>query len=150
METVTYSEDLQRSGPALKRAVDGHPTLYDYVFETELLTYVSMRPIHQICLDMEHVCLAKAYDTVRQLCEPRDISSFVTDALICHPSKTQRQRLEEAILSIKHPDDSNMFRVRETRGTVICMTEPPVTPDYSIENNMPVWQDFVKSTVNQQ
>ena len=55
METVTYSEDLQRSGPALKRAVDGHPTLCDYVFETELLTYVSMRPIHQICLDMEHV-----------------------------------------------------------------------------------------------
>ena len=87
METVTYSEDLQRSGPALKRAVDGHPTLYDYVFETELLTYVSMRPIHQICLDMEHVCLAKAYDTVRQFCEPRDISSFVTDALICHPLK---------------------------------------------------------------
>ena len=27
VETVTYSEDLQRSGPALKRAVDGHPTL---------------------------------------------------------------------------------------------------------------------------
>ena len=145
VETVTYSEDLQRSGPALKRAVDGHPTLFDYVFETELLTYVSMRPIHQICLDMEHVFLAKAYDTVRQFCEPRDISSFVTDALICHPSKTQRQRLEEAILSIKHPDDSNMFRVRETRGTVICMTEPPVTPDYNIEHNIPVWQDFVET-----
>ena len=23
------------------------------------------------------------------------------------------------------------------------MTEPPVTPDYSVENNIPVWQDFV-------
>ena len=31
VETVTYSEDLQRSGPVLKRAVDGHPTLYDDV-----------------------------------------------------------------------------------------------------------------------
>ena len=145
METVTYSEDLQRSGPTLKRAVDGHPTLFDYVFETELLTYVSMRPIHQICLDMEHVFLAKAYDTVRQFCEPRDISSFVTDALICHHSKTQRQLLEDVILHIKHPDDSNTFRVRETRGTVICMTEPPVTPDYNIEHNIPVWQDFVET-----
>ena len=87
METVTYSEDLQRSGPTLKRAVDGRPTLYDYVFETELLTYDRMRPVHQNCLDMEHVCLAEAYDAVRQFCEPRGISSFVTDALICHPSK---------------------------------------------------------------
>ena len=86
----SISEDLQRSGPVLKRAVDGHPTLCDYVFETELLTYVSMRPIHQICLDMEHVFLAKAYDAVRQFCEPRDISSFVTDALMCHPSKAQK------------------------------------------------------------
>ena len=82
---------------------------------------------------MEHVFLAKAYDAVRQFCEPRDISCFVTDALICHPSKAQKQRLEEAILSIKHPDDSNMFRVRDTRCTVICMTEPPVTPDYDIK-----------------
>ena len=118
---------------------------YDYAFETELLTYVSMRPIHQISLDMGHVCLAKAYDTVRQFCEPQDISSFVTDALICHPSRTQRQLLEEAMLSIKHPNDSNRLRVRETRGTVICMTEPPVTPDYSIENNIPIWQDFVET-----
>ena len=145
METVTYSEDLQRSGPTVKRAVDGHPALCDHVFETELLAYVSMRPVHQICLDMEHVFLAKAYDAVRQFCEPRDISSFVTDALICHPSKAQKQRLEEAILSIKHPDDSNMFRVRETRGTVICMTEPPVTSDYDIESNVPVWQDFMEN-----
>ena len=55
METVNFSEDLQRSGPVLKRAVDGHETLCDYVFETEMLTYCSMRPIHQICLDREHV-----------------------------------------------------------------------------------------------
>ena len=38
-----------------------------------------------------------------------------------------------------------MFRVLETKGIVICMTEPPVTPDYSIENNIPVWQDFVET-----
>ena len=62
-----------------------------------------MRPIHQICLDMEHVFLAKAYNAVRQFCEPRDISAFVTDALICHPSKSQRQCLEEARLSITQP-----------------------------------------------
>ena len=105
-----------------------------------------MRPIHQLCLDMEHVFLAKAYHVARQFCEPRDISAFVTDALICHPSKAQHKRLEDAILSIKHPDDSNMFRVRETGGTVICMTEPPVTPDYSIENNAPIWQDFFETS----
>ena len=61
VETVTYTEDLQRSGPILKRAVEGHPTLHDYIFETELKTNTSMRPIHQVCLDMEHVYLAMAY-----------------------------------------------------------------------------------------
>ena len=25
------------------------------------------------------------------------------------------------------------------------MTEPPVTPDYNIENNIPIWQDFVET-----
>ena len=29
VETVSYTEDLQRSGPVLKRAVEGHPTLHD-------------------------------------------------------------------------------------------------------------------------
>ena len=61
VETVSYTEDLQRSGPVLKRAVEGHPTLHDYIFETELLTNATMRPIHQVCLDMEHTFLAQAY-----------------------------------------------------------------------------------------
>ena len=61
VRTATYTEDLQRSGPVLKRAVEGHPTLHDYIFETELKTNTSMRPIHQVCLDMEHVYLPMAY-----------------------------------------------------------------------------------------
>ena len=28
---------------------------------------------------------------------------------------------------------------------MVCMTEPPVTPDHGIENNIPVWQDFTET-----
>ena len=90
-ETVSHAEDLTRCGPAYKRQVEGHPTLHDYVFETELLTYTSMRPIHQVCLDMEHVSVAMMYRLARRFCEPRDLSAFVTDAIVCHPSNAQRK-----------------------------------------------------------
>jgi hypothetical protein len=127
VETVTYSEDLQRSGPVLKRAVEGHPTLFDYIFETELLSCTSMRPIHQVCLDMEHVFLARAYRLARKFCEIRDISAFVTDAVVCHPSAAQRKKMEVAATAIQHADGSKMFRVKQSEGCLVCTTEPPVT-----------------------
>ena len=91
VKTASYTEDLQRTGPVMRRAVPGHPTLHDYIFESELLTLCSMRPIQQVTLDMEHVFLATAHRIARKLCEPRDISGFVTDAVICHPSAAQRK-----------------------------------------------------------
>ena len=142
---MSYTEDLQRSGPVLKRAVEGRPTLHDYIFETELLTNATMRPIHQVCLDMEHTFLAQAYQLARKFCEPRDISAFVTDALVCHPSAAQRKKLEAAAAAVKHPDGSCMFRIKASRGCVVCMTEPPVTPAFEVANEPPQWHDFFET-----
>ena len=127
VESVTYTEDLQRSGPALKRAVPGHATLHDYIFEKELQTLCSMRPIQQITLDMEHVFLATAHRLARKFCEPRAISSFVTDAVVRHPSTVQRKKLVSAAEATTHPDNTPMFRVKDSSACLICATEPPVT-----------------------
>ena len=105
----------------------GQATLYDYIFQCELLNYMSMRPVHQVTSDMEHVCLAKAYRLARKFCEIRDISSFATDAFVCRPSAAQRKQLEVVATAIEHADGSKVFRVKESQGFVVCMTEPPVT-----------------------
>ena len=70
-----------------------------------------MRPIHQVVIDMEQVYLATVYNTVRRYCEPRAISALLTDAIVCHPSKVQRKKLENAVLALKHADGTNMFRL---------------------------------------
>ena len=141
-ETVTHTEDLTRSGHALKRQVEGHPTLHDYIFETELLTYTSMRPIHQVVLDMEHVYLATMYRTARRYCEPRDISAFLTDALVCHPSNVQRKKLEVAVLALKHADGTQMFRLKHSRNVVVCASTPPITQTFELSTRVPTWIDY--------
>ena len=144
VETVSYTEDLQRAGPSVKRAVPGHPTLFDYIYETELLSRVSMRPIHQICLDMEHVYLAKAYKLARKYCEPRDISAFVVDCVVCHPSVAQRKKLQTAAEAITHDDDgaTPMFRLSQGAAKLVCTTEPPITPKFEVLVEPVQWRDF--------
>ena len=105
----------------------GHPTLHDDVFETELLTCTSMRPIHQVCLDMEHVRVAMMYRLARKLCEPRDISAFVTDAIVCHPSNAQRKKLEAATLAYKHPDGTG-FASNQIRTSSSVQAIRPLRP----------------------
>ena len=127
VETVTYTEDLRRAGPVLKRPVLGSLELHDYIFQTELLSNTSMRPIQQITLDMEHVFLAKAWRIARKFCEPRDISAFITDAVVLHVPNVQRKKFRAAVENEQHPDGTNMFRLRDTATCLVCTTEPPVT-----------------------
>ena len=58
VETTMCSEDLLRTSNCRKRAAPGHGELYDYIFETQLKSFTSMRPIQQIVLDMELVYLS--------------------------------------------------------------------------------------------
>ena len=113
VETVSFTEDLQRSGPALKRQVPGHPELFDHISETELLSSTSMRPLHQVTLDMEHVFLAKAWRLAKKYCEVRGMSAFIADALVCHVSATQRKKLKTAVGAACHP--RLLYRVPTTR-----------------------------------
>ena len=95
-----------------------------------------MRPIQQIALDMEHVYLSKAYCLARKFCKPCDISAFVTDALVCHPSNVQRQKLLDAAADMRHSDNQPMFRVTPNKSCMVCSTDVPVTDTFNgyVEN----------------
>ena len=130
VETSTCTEDLLRAGPCRKRAAPGHDLLYDYIFETELKSWASLRPIQQITLDMEHVYLGMGYRLVQRFCAPRQITALFTNAVLCSPSKVQWDKLKRAALQARHPDGSVVFRVRPVGQKVVCSTEVPVTQPF--------------------
>ena len=118
---------MKRSGPAFKRSVVWSLELHDYIFQIELLTNTSMRPIHQTTLDMEHVCIARVWRIARKFDEPRDISAFVTDAVVLDISNAQRKKLRVAAESQQYTDGTNIYRLRDTETCMSCTTGPPTT-----------------------
>ena len=86
--------------------------------------------------------MAMMYRLARRFCEPRDISAFVTDAIVCHPSNAQRKKLEAAALAYKHPDGTNMFRIKPNSNVIVCASDPPVTPTFEFPARAPPWVDY--------
>ena len=142
VETTTCTEDLLHAGSCRRRAVPGHELLYDYIFETELKTWASMRPIHQIVLDMELVWLSMSYRAARRFCEPNQITALFTDAVLCYPSKAQREKLTQAAQEPRHPDGSAVFRLKEAKPKAVCSTEAPVTEPFAMDLEERPWRDF--------
>ena len=127
---VSFTEDLKRSGHAFKRPVVGSLELHDYIFQIELLTNTSMRPIQQITLGMEHVCMARAWRIARKFAEPRDTSALCGRCCGFAHINTQRQKLRVALENQQYPDGTNIFRRRDTEACMICTTEPPTTAKF--------------------
>ena len=69
----------------------GQGHLFGYIFETELTSYASMRPIHLIVIDMGRVYLSMDYRIVHRFCEPKQTAALFTDAVHCYPSSSQRE-----------------------------------------------------------
>ena len=53
----------------VRRAPDG--VLHDVITETEILSYASMRPLHQLCLEQERMHIARILFVLRQFGKPR-------------------------------------------------------------------------------
>ena len=145
METTTCSEDLLRQGNCRKRAIPGHDTLFDYIFESPLKTFTSMRPIQQIVLDMELVFLGMNYRTIRRFCEPKQITALFTDAIHCYPSRCQREKLKQAAEQLRHPDGSAIFRLRDTEPKAACTTQAPITEPFSISLVQLPWTEYYEA-----
>ena len=93
-----------------------------------------MRPIQPIALGMEQVFVSKAYRLARKFCEPRDISAFITDAVVCHPSNRQRKKLIEAAEDLRHGDGQQMLRVASARPCLVRQTDPPIIEAFDAHN----------------
>ena len=85
-------------------------------------TFSSMRPVSQIALDMELVFLSVNARIVRRFCEPTQITALFTDAVHWYPSKCQREKLKQACQGPRHPDGSQLFRLKDATPRLICST----------------------------
>ena len=56
-----------------------------------------------------------------------------------------RATLEVAAAAMKHTDGSAMFPIKTSSGSVVCMTEPAVTPAFDLCNDLPKWRDFTET-----
>ena len=92
--------------------------------------------------------LAQAYRVARKFCEPRGISAFVTDAIVCHPAANQRTKLQTALQACLHPDGSQMFKEKIGPCCLVCSSEPPVTPAFEISTQPAQWCDFHEADDN--
>jgi len=61
--------------------------LHDYVTRTELKSYASMRPIHQICLSQERLVMAKMAYVLEHLEIPRRLLSIRNDGASIQPGR---------------------------------------------------------------
>ena len=65
------------------------PVHKDYVYATKQLPTRSMRHIHQMMLDVEHLRLGQAICLAREFCELRQICYTCVDAVYFQPAKCQ-------------------------------------------------------------
>jgi len=93
------------SGPRRVSQTPGGEGVYqDITLETELLTFGSMRPIHQICLEAERLQMARAFYIINKLCEPERVLSILVDGIFLQPTAAQRKKLKKAFEELKYSD----------------------------------------------
>ncbi|OYV35045.1 MAG: hypothetical protein B7Z80_19530, partial [Rhodospirillales bacterium 20-64-7] len=88
--------------------------LEDVICRTELLSYDSMRPIHQICLEYERLCMARALYVIHQFCEPERVLSLHVDGIYFQPGKNaaRMKELFEKLTYDQLPQIQNLFEIQ--------------------------------------
>jgi len=88
----------------------------DYIFKTEQLKTTSMRPIHQMCLDMEQLRLAQAICVARRVCESRQLCATRVDALFFQPARCQLENIKKKFESLTYADLHTVHMPPQPRG----------------------------------
>jgi hypothetical protein len=86
----------------------GEGVYQDVTVSTELLTYGSMRPIHQLCLEAERLQMARALYIIHRLSEPERVISIHVDGVYLQPTITQRKKLKEVFANLTYSDLPNL------------------------------------------
>ena len=126
----------------------------DYVTKTKMLSFASLRPVHQICLSQERLVMAKLNYMLDRLQIPRRLLSFRNDGASIQPGKhlqalrdalkvtygglTRLQRHEKLRRCLRAPiealssSETPVFRLKEyTLFTSVegVVTQEPLEPD---------------------
>ena len=133
---------------------DDRYVFHDYVTKTKMLSFASLRPIHQICLSQERLVMAKLNYMLDRLHIPRRLLSFRNDGASIQPGKhlpalknalevtygdlTRLQRHEQLRRSLQAPMEKQsssktpVFRCKEYKtltGLDGQETKQPLEPD---------------------
>jgi hypothetical protein len=127
----------------------------DYVTKTKMLSYSSLRPVHQICLSQERLVMAKLNYILDRLQIPRRLLSFRNDGASIQPGKhlkalrdaltvtygglTKLQRHEKLRRCVRAPiealsnSETPVFRLKEYKLSTDTVTgqetQEPLEPD---------------------
>lgn len=88
----------------------------DYITKQRCLELTSMRPIHQMCLEQEHLQVAKAQLLARLYCDPRNIYSIRVDEVTVQAPKNKVPAFLEKINNVTYAELPNVLppgRVRK-------------------------------------
>jgi 5-methylcytosine-specific restriction endonuclease McrA len=103
--TTSDVEDLRFQGHRSKKPTPGGEGVYhDIVTQTELLSYGTMRPVHQVCLESERLQIARALYVMRQFCKPERILSLHTDGIFAQPGPAPTRKIQDQLKTLKYCD----------------------------------------------
>ncbi|OYV37403.1 MAG: hypothetical protein B7Z80_12935 [Rhodospirillales bacterium 20-64-7] len=120
--TTEQATDVLFDGKRLvRKAPDG--MLHDVITETEILSYASMRPLHQLTLEQERMHLARILFVLRQFGRPR-LLSIQVDGVFAQVGARLVPKVKEAFEAITYANIGDLRRrwlplapARELPGT---------------------------------
>ena len=153
-ETCTDDHDVALSGPVSRKSltVNGETGVFhDLVWKTELLTYSSMRPIGQICLDVEHLLVSRLVRLARPILRrnPRqkyEILGAVVDCIYAQAPTRELRDLGRAIDAQKHPDGTPVYHHKKERPPDYPLADgawPTVSQQLPILEDTP-WCEYLE------
>ena len=80
---TTGTDNVLWTGKHAKRPTPSHNGVYvDVISAIAQLSFKSVRPIHQLTLEHERLCVARMLDNTRKLSEPEYCLSIATDGML--------------------------------------------------------------------
>ena len=79
------------------------------------------------------------------------MSNFSTDAVYAHPSKCQKDKLKDAIMAIRHRDQSAVFKISDAPPRlVVTQHDMPITNAFDADFDATQgWNDYAESELQE-
>ena len=126
---TTDTADVLWTGKHAKRPTPGSGNVYvDVISKIEQLSFKSMRPIHQLTLEHERLCVARMLYITRELSEPKYCLSIVTDGVFLQLGPRQLKQTADFYKHLRYCDMANLHEHVEAKHTLRHYTSAHPVP----------------------